>query len=332
MLEEVVQKGTAPAPRSQGHRAAGRRVRRRRSIHRGGYGRQAAGELLGFAPRTRRAVAILVVNRRAGGQGIRGYGARRWRACVGRHREHGGACVAARDGPRQAKETAPVLVSALVPGLEGVAELADMPAGGRLSSLTVGLGSATALRRLVQSSLEPELRGRGRGWPNSRGGTIVKRRDPSEKWTLAPPAVAVVFRRSQDDAKVGGRAAAGSVRGGRRQSAAGGGAGGRARPGGGLARPARGPSSRRFRASRRRRAFAPQAWNAARRPSSPPSPGAQSPRSWMATDPRRASPRRRRGSTRRLRRSRSSASPAPRQDDHRRTDRADSAAAGSPPA
>ena len=90
--------------------------------------------------------------------------------------------------PEQAKETAPVLVSALVPGLESVAELADMPAGAQavVPDLS-GLGARPALRRLVQSSLEPELRGSGRAvaqWPPP--GTTVKR-GTRVKVTLAPP-------------------------------------------------------------------------------------------------------------------------------------------------
>jgi beta-lactam-binding protein with PASTA domain len=67
-------------------------------------------------------------------------------------------------------------------------ELADAPAGKHsvVPDLS-GLGARPALRRLAQSSLEPELRGSGRAvaqWPPA--GTIVKR-GTRVKVTLAPP-------------------------------------------------------------------------------------------------------------------------------------------------
>jgi PASTA domain len=90
--------------------------------------------------------------------------------------------------PDQAKETAPLLVSAIAPAVETVLELADVPAGAQaiVPDLS-GLGARPALRRLVQSSLEPELRGSGRTvaqWPAA--GTLVKR-GTRVKVTLAPP-------------------------------------------------------------------------------------------------------------------------------------------------
>jgi beta-lactam-binding protein with PASTA domain len=50
-----------------------------------------------------------------------------------------------------------------------------------------GLGARTAMRRLAQASLEPELRGSGRAVSQSpRAGAVVKR-GARVKVTLAPP-------------------------------------------------------------------------------------------------------------------------------------------------
>src|SRR5882724_1911789 len=162
MLEEVVQKGTGTRAALQGHRAAGKTgTAQKVDPIRGGYGDKRLASFLGFAPADAPRVAILVVIDEPEGKGSEVTGgavaAPVWGAIA--HEALRQLDVM----PEQAKETAPVLVSALVPGLESVAELADMPAGAQavVPDLS-GLGARPALRRLVQSSLEPELRGSGR--------------------------------------------------------------------------------------------------------------------------------------------------------------------------
>ena len=95
--------------------------------------------------------------------------------------------------PDQSRETAPLLLSALSPGLEPddrAGETASVPAaaGGQAVVPDVsGLGARTATRRLAQASLEPELRGSGRAVGQSpRAGAIVKR-GARVKVILAPP-------------------------------------------------------------------------------------------------------------------------------------------------
>jgi len=187
MLEEVVQKGTGTRAALQGHRAAGKTgTAQKVDPIRGGYGDKRLASFLGFAPAEAPRVAILVVIDEPEGKGTEVTGgavaAPVWGAIA--HEALRQLDVM----PEQSKETAPLFVSALAPGAESVMELADVPAGAQavVPDLS-GLGARPALRRLVQSSLEPELRGSGRAvaqWP--RPGTLVKR-GTRVKVTLAPP-------------------------------------------------------------------------------------------------------------------------------------------------
>src|SRR3989441_791048 len=69
---------------------------------------------------------------------------------------------------------------------EATAELPIRPGQARVPDVS-GLGARSAMRRLAQSSLEPELRGSGRAVAQSpRAGAIVKR-GARVKVTLAPP-------------------------------------------------------------------------------------------------------------------------------------------------
>jgi cell division protein FtsI (penicillin-binding protein 3) len=187
MLEEVVQKGTGTRAALQGHRAAGKTgTAQKVDPIRGGYSDKRLASFLGFAPADAPRVAILVVIDEPEGKGTEVTGgavaAPVWGAIA--HEALRQLDVM----PEQARETAPVLVSAMLPAMESVAELADVAAGAQavVPDLS-GLGARPALRRLVQSSLEPELRGSGRAVAQSpAAGTIVKR-GTRVKVTLAPP-------------------------------------------------------------------------------------------------------------------------------------------------
>ena len=94
--------------------------------------------------------------------------------------------------PEQVRETASLLVSSMGSGAadeaaqEPAAEPPIQPGRARVPDVS-GLGARSAMRRLAQSSLEPELRGSGRAVAQSpRAGAIVKR-GARVKVTLAPP-------------------------------------------------------------------------------------------------------------------------------------------------
>jgi len=191
MLEEVVQKGTGTRAALVGHRVAGKTgTAQKVDPIRGGYGDRRLSSFLGFAPAEAPRVAILVVIDEPEGKGAEVTGgtvaAPAWGAIA--HEALRQLDVM----PEQSKETAPLLVSALLPGLEPedrAGETAGMPAaaGQAVVPDVSGLGARTATRRLAQASLEPELRGSGRAVAQSpRAGAIVKR-GARVKVTLAPP-------------------------------------------------------------------------------------------------------------------------------------------------
>ena len=192
MLEEVVQKGTGTRAALVGHRVAGKTgTAQKVDPIRGGYGDKRLSSFLGFAPADAPRVAILVVIDEPEGKGAEVTGgtvaAPAWGAIA--HEALRQLDVM----PDQSRETAPLLLSALSPGLEPddrAGETASVPAaaGGQAVVPDVsGLGARTATRRLAQASLEPELRGSGRAVGQSpRAGAIVKR-GARVKVILAPP-------------------------------------------------------------------------------------------------------------------------------------------------
>jgi cell division protein FtsI (penicillin-binding protein 3) len=191
MLEEVVEKGTGTRAALQGHRVAGKTgTAQKVDPIRGGYGDKRLASFLGFAPADAPRVAILVVIDEPEGKGAEVTGgtvaAPAWGAIA--HEALRQLDVM----PEQAKENAPLLVSALAPGFEAdetPQEPLDVPVGPGQAVVpdVSGLGARTAARRLAQASLDPELRGSGRAVAQApRAGAIVKR-GARVKVTLAPP-------------------------------------------------------------------------------------------------------------------------------------------------
>ena len=191
MLEEVVEKGTGTRAGLLGHRVAGKTgTAQKVDPIRGGYSDKRLASFLGFAPADAPRIAILVVIDEPEGKGAEVAGgtvaAPAWGAIA--HEALRQLDVM----PEQVRETAPLLVSSVGSGAtdEAAHELAAeppiQPGRARVPDVS-GLGARSAMRRLAQSSLEPELRGSGRAVAQSpRAGAIVKR-GARVKVTLAPP-------------------------------------------------------------------------------------------------------------------------------------------------
>ena len=191
MLEEVVEKGTGTRAALLGHRVAGKTgTAQKVDPIRGGYSDKRLASFLGFAPADAPRIAILVVIDEPEGKGAEVAGgtvaAPAWGAIA--HEALRQLDVM----PEQVKESAPILVSSVGSGAadeaarEPTAGLPIRPGQARVPDVS-GLGARSAMRRLAQSSLEPELRGSGRAVAQSpRAGAIVKR-GARVKVTLAPP-------------------------------------------------------------------------------------------------------------------------------------------------
>ena len=191
MLEEVVEKGTGTRAGLLGHRVAGKTgTAQKVDPIRGGYSDKRLASFLGFAPADAPRIAILVVIDEPEGKGAEVAGgtvaAPAWGAIA--HEALRQLDVM----PEQVRETASLLVSSMGSGAadeaaqEPAAEPPIQPGRARVPDVS-GLGARSAMRRLAQSSLEPELRGSGRAVAQSpRAGAIVKR-GARVKVTLAPP-------------------------------------------------------------------------------------------------------------------------------------------------
>jgi cell division protein FtsI (penicillin-binding protein 3) len=191
MLEEVVEKGTGTRAAVSGHRAAGKTgTAQKVDPVRGGYGEKRLSSFLGFAPADEPRVAILVAIDEPEGKGADVTGgavaAPAWAAIA--HEALRQLDVM----PDDARVDAPVLVSSLAAGAdpEPAHEVpVELPlrSGQAMVPDVSGMGARTAMRRLAQAALEPELRGSGRAVAQSpRAGAIVKR-GARVKVTLAPP-------------------------------------------------------------------------------------------------------------------------------------------------
>lgn len=195
MLEEVVQKGTGTRAALAEYRAAGKTgTAQKVDPVRGGYSDKRLASFLGFAPADDPRVSILVVIDEPEGKGTDVTGgtvaAPAWGAI-------------ARESLRQLgvmpDETREIAAAGVSPREEaGTSPRPPVVAGRRppeaaqdLSGRTVvpdvgGMGARSAMRRLADASLEPELRGSGRAvWQSPRPGSIV-RRGARVKVTLAP--------------------------------------------------------------------------------------------------------------------------------------------------
>ena len=190
MLEEVVAKGTGTRAALAGHRVAGKTgTAQKVDPIRGGYGDKRLSSFLGFAPADAPRVAILVAIDEPEGAGADVTGgmvaAPAWGAIADE------ALRQLDVMPEQVKETAPLLASTLapVPAAEVASPQPEPTArpGHAVVPDVSGLGARSAMRRLGQASLEPELRGSGRAIAQSpRAGAIVKR-GARVKVVLAPP-------------------------------------------------------------------------------------------------------------------------------------------------
>jgi cell division protein FtsI (penicillin-binding protein 3) len=190
MLEEVVEKGTGTRAALAEYRAAGKTgTAQKVDPIKGGYGDKRLSSFLGFAPAEAPKVAILVVIDEPAGRGADVTGgmvaAPAWGAIARESLRQLGVMpaqsredvVAAEEQPAQEPEVA---VAAILPG--------EVPAGRAVVPDVAGLPARTAARKLLQASLDADLRGSGRAVAQSpRAGAIVKR-GAKVKVTLAPPA------------------------------------------------------------------------------------------------------------------------------------------------
>jgi cell division protein FtsI (penicillin-binding protein 3) len=190
MLEEVVAKGTGTRAALAGHRVAGKTgTAQKVDPIRGGYGDKRLSSFLGFAPADAPRVAILVAIDEPDGAGVDVAGgtvaAPAWGAIADE------ALRQLDVMPEQVKETAPLLAATLAPAPAAEVILPQpetvVGPGHAMVPDVSGLGARSAIRRLGQASLEPELRGSGRAIAQSpRAGAIVKR-GARVKVVLAPP-------------------------------------------------------------------------------------------------------------------------------------------------
>ena len=193
MLEEVVEKGTGMKARVSGFRVAGKTgTAQKVDPVRGGYGDKRLASFLGFLPADEPRLAILVAVDEPEGEVFGGsVAAPAWSAIAAEAlRQIGVAPDSAREEVALAS-MAPAQDDELPSDGDADAEIQKPPAAGRQPSRSVvpdltGLPARSAVRRLAEAALEPELRGSGRTVAQSpRPGAIV-RRGARVRVTLAP--------------------------------------------------------------------------------------------------------------------------------------------------
>ena len=192
MLEEVVEKGTGMKARVSGFRVAGKTgTAQKVDPVRGGYGEKRLASFLGFLPADEPRLAILVAVDEPEGDVFGGsVAAPAWSAIAAEAlRQIGVAPESAReevalasiapsgdderDLEADAEEDRPAVAVSQKPGHAVVPDLSGLPA-------------RSAVRKLAEAALEPELRGSGRTVAQSpRAGAIVKR-GARVRVTLAP--------------------------------------------------------------------------------------------------------------------------------------------------
>ena len=181
MLEEVVEKGTGTKARVNGFRVAGKTgTAQKVDPVRGGYGEKRLASFLGFLPAEEPRLALLVAVDEPEGDVFGGsVAAPAWSAIAAEAlRQIGVAPESAREEVALASiaaaddEPAPD-----ADGDEAPPPRTPLPAPGHsvVPDLT-GLPARSAVRRLAEAALEPELRGSGRTVAQSpRAGAIVRR-------------------------------------------------------------------------------------------------------------------------------------------------------------
>jgi cell division protein FtsI (penicillin-binding protein 3) len=209
MLEEVVHKGgTGTKAALSDYRVAGKTgTAQKVDPVRGGYGDKRTGSFLGFVPAEAPRVAILVVIDEPAGKGVEVTGgtvaAPAWGVIANETLRQLGVM------PASAREQVPLAVASLggevgnamdlnhqgpkqLSSSERIGQGLDLqgpklPAGRALVPDLSGLAARSAIRRLAERSLEPDLKGSGRAVAQSpRAGSIVKR-GARVRVTLAPP-------------------------------------------------------------------------------------------------------------------------------------------------
>jgi cell division protein FtsI (penicillin-binding protein 3) len=192
MLEEVVEKGTGMKARVSGFRVAGKTgTAQKVDPVRGGYGDKRLASFLGFLPADEPRLAILVAVDEPEGDVFGGsVAAPAWSAIAAEALRQIGV---APDSAREEVTFASIAPQEdeLPPDGDAEAEIQKPPAAGRQPARSVvpdltGLPARSAVRRLAEAALEPELRGSGRTVAQSpRPGVIVKR-GARVRVTLAP--------------------------------------------------------------------------------------------------------------------------------------------------
>jgi len=191
MLEQVVEKGTGMKARVSGFRVAGKTgTAQKVDPVRGGYGDKRLASFLGFLPADEPRLAILVAVDEPEGDVFGGsVAAPAWSAIAAEALRQIGVA------PDSAREEIAFASVAQTPDDEVSAEELELdrepqPASRKPDRSVVpdltGLPARSAVRRLAEAALEPELRGSGRTVAQSpRPGAIVKR-GARVRVTLAP--------------------------------------------------------------------------------------------------------------------------------------------------
>ena len=191
MLEQVVEKGTGMKARVSGFRVAGKTgTAQKVDPVRGGYGDKRLASFLGFLPADEPRLAILVAIDEPEGDVFGGsVAAPAWSAIAAEALRQIGVA------PDSAREEIAFASVAQTPDDEVSAEELELdrepqPASRKPDRSVVpdltGLPARSAVRRLAEAALEPELRGSGRTVAQSpRPGAIVKR-GARVRVTLAP--------------------------------------------------------------------------------------------------------------------------------------------------
>jgi cell division protein FtsI (penicillin-binding protein 3) len=195
MLEEVVEKGTGMKARVSGFRVAGKTgTAQKVDPIRGGYGEKRLASFLGFLPADDPKLAILVAVDEPEGDVFGGSVAAPAWSAIGAEalRQIGVAPDSAREeaelasiAPPQEDEQPPEADAEADPEIRPPAAASRPPKQSVVPDLT-GLPARSAVRKLAEAALEPELRGSGRTIAQSpRPGAIVKR-GARVRVTLAP--------------------------------------------------------------------------------------------------------------------------------------------------
>jgi cell division protein FtsI (penicillin-binding protein 3) len=192
MLEEVVEKGTGTKARVNGFRVAGKTgTAQKVDPVRGGYGEKRLASFLGFLPADEPRLALLVAVDEPEGDVFGGsVAAPAWSAIAAEALRQIGVL------PESAREEIALASIATASQHEPAPDADDeeappprraLPAPGHsiVPDLT-GLPARSAVRRLAEAALEPELRGSGRTVAQSPRAGAVVRRGARVRVTLAP--------------------------------------------------------------------------------------------------------------------------------------------------